>query len=113
MRNVLFALQTEFTEGGSKIVFAGEKRDEFNKRLILLENEIEGLLKRKINYTSRDEQGGTRHMDYSVLLNEKETQIIELEKKINNLEERLRKASQREIELENHITKLYADLKRR
>ena len=36
-----------------------------------------------------------------------------MEKKINNLEERLRKASQREIELENHITKLYSDLKRR
>ena len=69
LKNVLFALQTEFTEGGSKIVFAGDKKDEFNKRLILLEGEVEGLLKRKINYSSRDELGGTRFMDYTVILN--------------------------------------------
>ncbi len=36
-------------------------------------------------------------MDYSGLLNEKETQIVELEKKINNLEERLRRHSAREL----------------
>jgi hypothetical protein len=70
-------------------------------------------LRRKINYSSRDERGGTRIMDYTVLLNEKETQIVELEKKINNLEERLRKATARELELENHIAQIYADLKRR
>lgn len=52
-------------------------------------------------------------MDYTGLLNEKETQIVELEKKINNLEERLRRASARELELENHIAQLYADLKRK
>lgn len=39
-------------------------------------------------------------MDYTGLLNEKETQIVELEKKIQNLEERLRRASQREGDLE-------------
>ena len=52
-------------------------------------------------------------MDYTGVLNEKETQIVELEKKINNLEERLRRASAREIELENHITKIYSDMKRK
>lgn len=71
LRNVLLSLQTEFTEGGSKIVFTGEKKDDLNKRLILLEGEIDGLLRRKINYSSRDERGGTRIMDYTVLLNEK------------------------------------------
>ena len=110
---MLLALQTEFTEGGSKIVFAGDKKDEFNKRLLLLEGEVEGLLKRKINYASKDQLGGTRIMDYTVILNEKETQIVELEKKINNFEERLRRASAREIELENHIAQLYQDLKRK
>ena len=39
-------------------------------------------------------------MDYTGLLNEKENQIVELEKKIQNLEERLRRASKREAELE-------------
>lgn len=40
LRNILLGLQTEFTEGGSKVVFTGDKKDDFNKRLILLENEI-------------------------------------------------------------------------
>jgi hypothetical protein len=34
-------------------------------------------------------------MDYSGILNEKENQIVELEKKIQNLEERLRRSSKR------------------
>ena len=38
-------------------------------------------------------------MDFTNLLNEKENQIVELEKKIQNLEERLRRASAREVEL--------------
>jgi hypothetical protein len=44
--------------------------------LLLLEHEIDGLLKRRINYSSRDEIGGTRVMDYTGILNEKETQIV-------------------------------------
>lgn len=113
LRNILLGLQTEFTQGGAKVTFSGEQKDDFNKRLLLLEHEIDGLLKRKINYAARDEVGGTRVMDYTGLLNEKETQIVELEKKINNLEERLRRASARELELENHIAQLYADLKKK
>ena len=108
-KNILLALQTEF--GG--IVVDPTKRDEFNRRLILLENEIDGLMKRKINYSIRDGEGGSRFLDYTSLLNEKENQIIELEKKINNLEERLRRAGQRELELENHIVALTADLRRK
>lgn len=52
-------------------------------------------------------------MDYSGLLNEKETQIVELQKKINNLEQRLRRQSARELQLENHIAQLYAELKKK
>ena len=69
-------------------------------------------MKRKINYSVKDGDG-SRFLDYTNLLNEKENQIIELEKKINNLEERLRRASQRELELENHIVALTADLRRK
>lgn len=39
-------------------------------------------------------------MDYTGILNEKENQVVELEKKIQNLEEKLRRASKRETELE-------------
>jgi hypothetical protein len=42
------------------------------------------MLKRKINFSVKDENG-ERVLDYSNLLNEKENQIIELEKKIQNL----------------------------
>ena len=70
-------------------------------------------MKRKITYSERDHQGGTRVLDYSGVLNEKEVQIVELEKKINNLEERLRRATGRELELENEISKLHIDLKRK
>lgn len=45
-------------------------------------------------------------MDYTGILNEKENQIVELEKKIQNLEERLRRASRREGELENEVVRL-------
>ena len=70
-------------------------------------------MKRRINYSIKDQEGGTRFLDYTNILNEKENQIVELEKKINNLEERLRRSGQRETELENHIIALTADLRRR
>lgn len=49
-------------------------------------------------FNVKDRQG-ERVLDYTGLLNEKENQIVELEKKIQNLEERLRRASKREAEL--------------
>jgi hypothetical protein len=54
----------------------------------------------------KDVEGGHRTMDYSGILNEKENQIVELEKKIQNLEERLRRSSKRENELEEEIVRL-------
>lgn len=73
-----------------------------------MEHEIDGLLKRNINYTAKE---GERVLDYTGLLNEKENQIVELEKKIQNLEERLRRASLRENELENEIVRLKSAIK--
>jgi hypothetical protein len=61
----------------------------------LLEGEISGLMKRKINFGTLDSIEGGRVLDYSNILNEKENQIVELEKKIQNLEEKLRRASKR------------------
>lgn len=57
-------------------------------------------MKRRIDFTAQHGESG-RVLDYSNLLNEKENQLIELEKKINNLEERMRKSTAREVELEN------------
>jgi hypothetical protein len=49
----------------------------FDKRFLLLEHELDGLLKRKINYTSKEGESG-RFLDYTGILNEKENQIVEL-----------------------------------
>lgn len=85
---------------------------ELDKRLLLLESEVEGLLKRRINFSVKDSMGGQRTMDYTGILNEKENQIVELEKKIQNLEERLRRASKRENELEEEIVRLNSAFRR-
>jgi len=100
----LLSLQTEFLQDGNKFILTGDQKDEFNKRLMLLENEIEGLMKRKINASSGEING--RSLDLSTILNEKENQIVELEKKIQNLEEKLRRSAKRENELEDEIVRL-------
>ena len=51
-------------------------------------------------------------MDYTGILNEKENQIVELEKKIQNLEERLRRSSKRESELEEEIVRLNTNFRK-
>jgi hypothetical protein len=64
------ALREEYGSDGHIFVKVDQK-DSYNKRLLLLENEIEGLMKRKIEYSVKDQQGGHRVMDYTILLNEK------------------------------------------
>jgi chromosome segregation ATPase len=69
-------------------------------------------MKRSINYSVKDSKG-ERVLDYASLLSEKENQVVELEKKIQNLEERLRRAADREQQLEEHVVHLTEDLKRK
>jgi len=67
----LLALRGSYEHDPEVAQLPGTKKKEFNERLILLEHEIDGLLKRKINFTSADNQNGTRFLDYSVMLNDK------------------------------------------
>jgi chromosome segregation ATPase len=53
----------------------------------------------------------SRVLDYTGLLNEKENQVVELEKKIQNLEERLQRFTKRENDLENEIIRLKQAIK--
>lgn len=80
-------------QDGNRFVMSGDQKDDFNKRLILIEGEIDGLMKRKVNASTADSTG--RVLDYDLLMNEKENQLVELEKKIQNLEDKLRRSSQR------------------
>lgn len=75
LRGAILKLKEEFFNPSSGIVIAGDKRENFDRRFLLLEHELDGLLKRKISYTSGD---GERSLDYTSILNEKENQIVEL-----------------------------------
>lgn len=73
LRGAILKLKEEFFSASSGIVIAGDKREVFDRRFLLLEHELDGLLKRKITYSSSE---GERNLDYTGLLNEKENQII-------------------------------------
>jgi len=109
LRDAINKLKTDYFSRSGSIVIKNEERNDFDKRFLLLEHEVEGLLRRRIEFSGKDFEGGSRNLDFTNLLNEKENQIVELEKKIQNLEERLRRASAREVELENKISQLNAE----
>lgn len=109
LRDAIIKLKTDYFSRTGTVTIKGEERSELDKRFLLFEHELDGLLRRRIEYTAKDFEGGSRNLDFTGLLNEKENQIVELEKKIQNLEERLRRASAREIELENKIAQLNAE----
>lgn len=94
MKDAILELKKSYFSSGG-ISVKGEKKDELDRRFLLIEHEIEGLMRRRIEYSSKDYEGGSRFLDFTNILNEKENQIIELEKKVQNLEERLRRASAR------------------
>lgn len=99
LKNVLLSLQGSWLQEGNRFVLEGSQKEDFSKRLLLLEGELDGLMKRRVNASTADSSG--RVLDYDLLMNEKENQLVELEKKIQNLEEKLRKSTGREKELEN------------
>ena len=112
LKNAVLLLVQEFFGSGSQVAIQGEKRDDLQRRLLLVEHEIDGLLRRRIEFSVKD-ANGSRNLDYTGLLNEKENQIVELERKILNLEERFKKVGSKENELANQVSQLTADLKRK
>lgn len=103
-KSILQSLKYDF-EDAHPAASDGTKRENLEKRLILLEHEIDGLLKRKINFTSKD-SSGTRFLDYTTILNEKENEIITLHKKIDNLEGRLKAHKEEDSHLKAEIARL-------
>lgn len=110
LQEAILKLKSDYFSGSGSILIKSDERSEFDKRFLLFEHELDGLLRRRIEYSAKDFEGGTRNLDFTNLLHEKECQIIELEKKIQNFEERLRRSTARELELENKITQLNAQL---
>jgi flagellar biosynthesis/type III secretory pathway chaperone len=99
LRNAILELRSHYFNPNSGLSVQGEKRDELDRRFLLIEHEFDGLLRRRIEYSTKDYQGGSRNLDFTGLLNEKENQIVQLYKRIDNLEERLRKANAKEGDL--------------
>lgn len=75
-------MRSNYFNPNSGLSVQGEKRDELDRRFLLIEHELDGLLRRRIEYSTKDHEGGSRNLDFTTLLNEKEVQIVELEKRI-------------------------------
>lgn len=105
-REVLTDLLRDFDTRDGRVVIDGQKKEDYSKRLHLLENQIEGLMRQNFFYEKTNEKG-TRVLDYAALINEKENQVVELEKKITNIEGHFRMKDQRIRELEAEIEKLH------
>lgn len=95
LKSAILELKSGYFSANTGLSVQGENRDELDRRFLLIEHELDALLRRRIEYSTRDYEGGARNLDFTNLLNEKETQIVELEKKIQNFEERLRRATAR------------------
>jgi hypothetical protein len=111
LKNAILLLRQDFLAGPT-INLQGEKRDDLDRRFLLFEHELDGLLRRRIEFSVKD-ANGSRNLDYTNILNEKENQIIELERKILNLEARFKQVGSKETELANQVAQLTADLKRK
>lgn len=82
LRSAILELRSNYFNPNSGLSVQGQNRDELDRRFLLIEHELDGLLRRRIEYSSKDYEGGSRNLDFTTLLNEKEVQIVELEKRI-------------------------------
>ena len=85
LKDSILKLKTDFYSRTGAVAIKVEERDDLDRRFLLFEHELDGLLRRRIEYSAKDFEGGTRNLDFTNLLNEKENQIVELERKIANL----------------------------
>lgn len=68
---------------------------------MLLQKEIDGVMRQSFLYTGKNSDGSVRTLDYNALINQKQNQIVHLERKIAHLEAQLRMKDLREKELED------------
>ena len=58
----------EFFSEKATSKFPGDEREMLRKRLLLLEHEVDGMLKRKINFVISDDGNGERNIEYARIL---------------------------------------------
>lgn len=71
LRDSILKLKADYFSRAGSVSIKAEERDDFDKRFLLFEHELDGLLRRRIEYSSKDYEGGTRNLDFTSLLNEK------------------------------------------
>ena len=76
LRSAIAQLKSDFFSRSGSITIKTEERSELDQRFLLFEHELDGLLRRRIEYSGKDFEGGTRNLDFTSLLNEKENQIV-------------------------------------
>ena len=69
LRNAIIQLKTDFFSRSNAIAIKSEEKVEFEQRFIHFEHELDGLLRRRIEYSAKDFEGGTRNLDFTTLLN--------------------------------------------
>jgi hypothetical protein len=84
LREILTSFRTEISSALPSLSQQPASKERIEKRLGLLESQIDGLL-RKTSFKSTSTSQGVRELDYSALLLEKENQIVNLQRRINVL----------------------------
>ena len=69
LKDAIINLRSDFFSQSGTIVIKGDDRANLDKRFLLFENELDGLLRRRIEYSAKDFEGGTRNLDFTNLLN--------------------------------------------
>lgn len=68
---VLQEILYDFRDQDGRVVFEPHKRQDYIKRLQLLEQEIDGIMRQSLMYTGKGTDGKLRNLDYMTLITEK------------------------------------------
>lgn len=69
LRNAILELRSNYFSANSGLSVQGPQRDDLDRRFLLIEHEIDAILKRRIELSSKDETGASRSLDFTLLLN--------------------------------------------
>lgn len=69
LKDAILKLKTDYFSRTGAVSFKADERADLDKRFLLFEHELDGLLRRRIEYSAKDFEGGTRNLDFTNLLN--------------------------------------------
>jgi hypothetical protein len=69
LKDSINKLKTEYFSRTGAVTIKNEERADLDKRFLLFEHELDGLLRRRIEFAGKDFEGGSRNLDFTNLLN--------------------------------------------